>query len=137
MLISLSLLEGQVFHDLPKVPKLTFSCPLRLFYAHRCLHLMPAQSSQFTLTCCFVLAPVQHSQLLLSTHTCCSILTGAQPSHLLKPHSCTLTDCVVVLTPAQRADLLRAHTCYQEGRIKSLLKVEPGKEYHLPTAISP
>ena len=25
MVISLSLLEGQVFHDLPKVPKLTFS----------------------------------------------------------------------------------------------------------------
>ena len=28
MLISLSLPEGQVFHDLPKVPKLTFSFPL-------------------------------------------------------------------------------------------------------------
>ena len=27
MLIGLSLLEGQVFHDLPKVPKLTFSLP--------------------------------------------------------------------------------------------------------------
>ena len=28
MLISLSLPEGQVFHDLPTVPKLTFSFPL-------------------------------------------------------------------------------------------------------------
>lgn len=69
---------------------------LPLFYTHRCLPLMPAQNSQFTLTCCFVLMPVQHSQVP-SPHTCSKLTAVLSPAVL---YSLLLRDQTFVeLTP--------------------------------------